>query len=722
MMNKKRTGFSLAELLIALLVISIVLSAAIPTLTRKSATSEQIWRWSSSNNSAYFGVGSNQSAIIGADSIPFLNDQSMTLEHIIFDDEVNVTDLKFSNYGDKLVLLKKSMSDNAKSHFVNSHISFYNMTNSADATTNDIHYAGRIASDTHNLAFGIGALQNLDEITDTFDGDNTAIGHYTLMRNSSGSYNTAIGEKALSYNEAGSLNTALGFKSLFRLGGTTGEDTITASNNTAIGSGAMQYSIAGTQNTAVGSDSLAKNLAGSDNTAIGYYALNMADEGTGNTAIGANSCALMTGGDYNICIGNRAGVTMNSETNYGLFIGSGQDGDNDTPLISGFTQPYDTNDKELSVNTRIFAVKTFDSGSDAFYVEANKGTSGYEATGPADNVITMALYNIGGLLKDGAMYTGLRFSGDPTDINIITTRTASVADSSNNNGNINFNDGQLKFDLSKDDKVNIYTDKEEIKELQLNGKLSVENNSSVNMSLSEDYGFQVISSDSTGAQLAMNDETMYINLPGTFSLDSETLSINESGAITVKNGYISMGENAGNGVYISSDDVTIPGVTGTYVSASVQQSLINLSSAVEQAMSSGGGGGFSDIRLKDVTGDCTIGLDEINALEVKNFTFKNDKEKTPHVGVIAQQLQKVFPNSVFEDKKSGYLKIKTEEIFYAMVNSIKELFAQIQDLTAKITGLDKRITELEKQNQLLLEQNKAFEKRLEKLEKQNSGK
>ena len=183
-----------------------------------------------------------------------------------------------------------------------------------------------------------------------------------------------------------------------------------------------------------------------------------------------------------------------------------------------------------------------------------------------------------------------------------------------------------------------------------------------------------------------------------------------------------MGENAGNGVYISSDDVTIPGVTGTYVSASVQQSLINLSSAVEQAMSSGGGGGFSDIRLKDVAGDSTIGLDEINALEVKNFTFKNDKEKTPHVGVIAQQLQKVFPNSVFEDKKSGYLKIKTEEIFYAMVNSIKELLAQIQDLTAKITGLDKRITELEKQNQLLLEQNKAFEKRLEKLEKQNSGK
>ena len=127
----------------------------------------------------------------------------------------------------------------------------------------------------------------------------------------------------------------------------------------------------------------------------------------------------------------------------------------------------------------------------------------------------------------------------------------------------------------------------------------------------------------------------------------------------------------------------------------------------------------SDIRLKNVTGDSTAGLKEINALEVKNFTYKEDKEKTPHVGVIAQQLQKIFPNSVSKDDK-GYLRIKTEEIFYAMVNSIKELCKQIQDLTAKVTGLDKRITELEKQNKLLAEQNKAFEKRLQKLEKQSA--
>ena len=64
-MNNKRKGFSIAELLIALLIISIVLAAAIPAITKKNtAGGEKIWRWAGKNNSAFFGVGQNQSAII----------------------------------------------------------------------------------------------------------------------------------------------------------------------------------------------------------------------------------------------------------------------------------------------------------------------------------------------------------------------------------------------------------------------------------------------------------------------------------------------------------------------------------------------------------------------------------------------------------------------------------------------------------------------------------
>jgi FtsZ-binding cell division protein ZapB len=167
-----------------------------------------------------------------------------------------------------------------------------------------------------------------------------------------------------------------------------------------------------------------------------------------------------------------------------------------------------------------------------------------------------------------------------------------------------------------------------------------------------------------------------------------------------------MGEDHPIKIDTSNGDITLKAITGNS-SQSVATSINDLYSKVS--------GVTSDARKKNITGDNTAGLKEINALEVKNFTYKDDKEKTPHVGVIAQQLQKIFPNSVFEDSE-GFLKIKTEEIFYGMVNAIKELYAQLQDLTAKITGLDKRIEALEKENKQLKEQNNAFEKRLKKLE------
>lgn len=74
MMNKKFKGFSLAELLISLLVISIVLSAAIPAITRKAGQQrELIWRWTEQNNVAFSATGANQSVILGLDAMPMDN-------------------------------------------------------------------------------------------------------------------------------------------------------------------------------------------------------------------------------------------------------------------------------------------------------------------------------------------------------------------------------------------------------------------------------------------------------------------------------------------------------------------------------------------------------------------------------------------------------------------------------------------------------------------------
>lgn len=131
---------------------------------------------------------------------------------------------------------------------------------------------------------------------------------------------------------------------------------------------------------------------------------------------------------------------------------------------------------------------------------------------------------------------------------------------------------------------------------------------------------------------------------------------------------------------------------------------------------------FSDKRLKNITGENKSGLDQIRELKVYNYTFKNDKDKKPQVGVIAQDLQKIFPDAVREGL-GGYLMIRQDDMFYAMVNSIKQLdmFVQgiINELKAtleKITGLDERIKVLEEENKSLKEELSQINKRLEELE------
>ena len=105
----------------------------------------------------------------------------------------------------------------------------------------------------------------------------------------------------------------------------------------------------------------------------------------------------------------------------------------------------------------------------------------------------------------------------------------------------------------------------------------------------------------------------------------------------------------------------------------------------------------SDIRLKNVGEKFTAGLDEIKQLRIYNYTFKNDPNKLPHVGVIAQDLKLIFPNSVVKGK-DGYYKIRWDEMFYAAINSIKTLNSKVKNIAAKISKDKNRIAELKKSN------------------------
>lgn len=821
-MNKKLKGFSLAELLISLLIISIILSAAIPTLTRKSgANREYIWKWSVNNNSAYFGVGANQSAIIGFDRHP-INDQQ-SLGSIINDTTdindvdstsdaiykrkdiglINLTEVPFSIYGDKLVLLKKPvLADNSgnESNFTNSHISFFTAKNSKVATTDDIKYAGRLALDPGNIALGIGSLQNqkIDAANANAIGENTAIGHFSLLRNKTGMRNTALGKKTLTSNEEGGYNTAVGFGSLFELGseklssvGSIHADQ--AFENTAVGALSQQYNNVGKQNTSIGSQSLRHliylngvtdidKFGNNANTALGWASMFNLTEGQNNTSVGAGACRNILRGNNNICIGTGSGYNQNSEfaeeDNYGVYIGSSTT--DSAPLISGHSKKAEakisngsssrteTFDQELIINAKKVAFRPYNGSYDIFRFDSNQGIDGYgggASTNEQSIRLGYAYFNLrdtvsGDTAKSDTTSVTLAFSANDKGDNKKTAYLDAVdkwhtiaedalSDISFNrmllfkfpqncaystdketcaktaNVLINAQEDTYKYPLVLNEKiivknqdlapklwiqsgnllVNSQDDKTKL-EIKVPGKN--ESGSAINSATSE---ITIQQNETTNKfmifQGSQADSSPRIQLDkGTFFVQD----VDEAHIVSKKTTEL----KSDGSMYIEGSANSLLKFTGNGSDVCAQKGCINELVDKVNSLSP-----TSDIRLKNVSGDNRAGLKEINALEVKNYTYKNDKEKTPHVGVIAQQLQKIFPDAVTKDDK-GYLRIRTEDIFYAMVNSIKDLFKQLQDLTAKVTGLDKRITELEKQNKLLTEQNKAFEKRLQKLEKQSA--
>ncbi len=132
---------------------------------------------------------------------------------------------------------------------------------------------------------------------------------------------------------------------------------------------------------------------------------------------------------------------------------------------------------------------------------------------------------------------------------------------------------------------------------------------------------------------------------------------------------------------------------------------------------------YSDRRLKNVGEAFKGGLSELKKLEFFHYTFKEDKTKTPRVGVMAQDLQKVFPDAVIKGE-DGFLRIRLEDMFYAVINAVKELDTRLTALTEQVKSnidltakLQKQVNEQSEQIAELKKQNAEFEKRLAKLER-----
>jgi len=169
-----------------------------------------------------------------------------------------------------------------------------------------------------NTAIGFDAL-----FSNNSAAENTATGAFALFSNTNGVSNTATGESALTANNTGSYNTANG---LFALGSNTRGSSNTATGvsalgnnvsgnlNTATGYFALRYNTGGS-NTANGANALLNNSSGFQNTATGVSALNKNQTGSSNTANGFDALFNNTTGSSNIALGALAGQNLTTGSN-----------------------------------------------------------------------------------------------------------------------------------------------------------------------------------------------------------------------------------------------------------------------------------------------------------------------------------------------------------------------------------------------------------------------
>ncbi|UOF02580.1 tail fiber domain-containing protein [Bdellovibrio reynosensis] len=131
----------------------------------------------------------------------------------------------------------------------------------------------------------------------------------------------------------------------------------------------------------------------------------------------------------------------------------------------------------------------------------------------------------------------------------------------------------------------------------------------------------------------------------------------------------------------------------------------------------------SDKRLKDVTGQYQYGLKEIANLDVIRFRYKNGnaigaETEKEFVGVLAQEVQKQIPDAV-KLEKNGYLSLNSSPIFWALVNSTKELKFRCESTEQKVETHSRMIASLVEENKELKAKVKNTESEMQKLKAAN---
>lgn len=686
----KFNAFTLAEMMVVMLIMSIVLAAMAPVMTTKNKVDNSSpWRYSPNNSSdAYFGQGASMRAMIGQlngedtdNGKLIINNLGSSFSHILFKNGNTILgDLYMS--GNNLILGHRNGSSTSLGQN-NINIGPNNWPSTDITGQSNIIIGDNAMTHLSTGSNNIGLGTTLTALT-TGTG-NVTIGDNSLTSVTTGDGNIGLGNEANPAITTASKTIAIGTNSVASSNGaiaigsnltsseahgaaldaaqarvsysiaignnaTSGANSGGGQNSIAIGyqakanstsdSGASgiaigAYSNAGDHSVALGTSALNSNTTGSDNIAVGTSALKSNTTGPGNIAIGENTLYSNTRGDDNIAIGRNA--LYQSDT------GGGN-------IAIGYQAMYYQND----INT----------GNTAVGYQAMVGTnsaSNYHNTA----IGYRALNRAGNSAENAGQNTAV--GSDALENNVTGFgNTAIGSDALNTVRQGDYNTG-----------------------LGYSACANVTGSNKTCIGASSGPSYSAALGQGTEKTIFLGDADTTVYIPGNLVVGKRAFigaSLGDSG--TKRNCLFYNTERGWHGVY------------GYKGSGDRDSWGFNMDDMINGRMWNDFRLGFtlknyiSDRRLKYVGTNNNDGLDKIKQLKVFNYVYKKDTTKTPHVGVIAQDLQKVFPNAV-KKGTDGFLTIRMEDMFYAVINAIKELDAKYQAQEKRINDLEKRIEKLE---------------------------
>jgi cell division protein ZapA (FtsZ GTPase activity inhibitor) len=131
----------------------------------------------------------------------------------------------------------------------------------------------------------------------------------------------------------------------------------------------------------------------------------------------------------------------------------------------------------------------------------------------------------------------------------------------------------------------------------------------------------------------------------------------------------------------------------------ISSGSINLSSGnINVTGSVNASSGFfetSDEKLKTFNENIVVDVDKLSKLRKSYFTFNEDKNKTTHIGVSAQEIKKLYPEIVFENEE-GNLMLDYSKLSVIALSAVDALNEKNKKLENKAKRLETRIRKIEK--------------------------